>query len=310
MPKAPADQNYLATPLDELLGAPANVRLLRLLCDQVSESISAPDAAAQIGLTEAGTRRALKRLTETGFVERLGRSRSQQYRLAPTDDPLISQLRLLFKTERDRYEDLLSTLRSILSQFPEITTSWIDQPPGSAGQALHIGMLAQSDVLSYLEEQVRSRIVEIEGKFDTIIEIRAFSRADAPEVNWNSVTLLAGHAVEAGTALPAPRSHDDRAERALQWSEVIAQMIMENPSIIRRAERHLEYLLDEDQGTSWHDLREWKEIIQFYSRARLKAFLVADSPRAQRLRQSSPFYAVLTPDERDSLVDQVAERDA
>ena len=38
---------------------------------------------------------------------------------------------------------------------------------------------------------------------------------------------------------------------------------------------------------------------------RLREFLVATTSRAQRLRQSSPFFAVLNPDERDEVLQRL-----
>ena len=55
-------------------------------------------------------------------------------------------------------------------------------------------------------------------------------------------------------------------------------------------------------GPASHDLREWHTILSKYSRHRLRDFLVSDTPRAQRLRQSSPFFAVLSADERDEVL--------
>jgi hypothetical protein len=49
------------------------------------------------------------------------------------------------------------------------------------------------------------------------------------------------------------------------------------------------------------DLREWLEILQSYPITRLLRFLTSPSARAARLRQSSPFYPVLTDRERQQL---------
>ena len=66
------DQDLLRFPLNDVLGAEANVRLLRVLADDVVGPIGVPEAAEQTGLTETGARRALRRLEKTGFVQRFG----------------------------------------------------------------------------------------------------------------------------------------------------------------------------------------------------------------------------------------------
>ncbi|MDP2481333.1 MAG: winged helix-turn-helix domain-containing protein [Candidatus Palauibacterales bacterium] len=303
-----ADQDYLRTPLNELLGAPANVRLLRLLSDEVSEPIGAPDASEYTGLTEAGARRALKRLASTGFVEQIGGGRAQRFRLRDAD-PLTAQLRALFRAERLRHQSLISELREILGQFPEIQVAWVDDPPSESGQPLHIGLLAGTRTLSYLSDQVRKRIIDIEAKFDITIELHAFSQADEPEVTWENAELLAGHVESVVPQTPSSPRHLDREEQASAIARAIAHLLDEDPSLLKRAERHLEMLLEREQGPASHDLREWRDILTRYSRPRLKEFLVAGTPRAQRLRQSSPFSAVLTQEELGDVV-EMAKRQA
>lgn len=301
------EQDTLRYPLNELLGTRANVRILRLLAEEVSGPISAPEAAEQTGLTEAGARRALQGLVKTGFVERFGTGRAQQFRLRGSE-PLTEGLRDLFRTERDRYQSFISNLRDALEAFSEIQVAWIDDPPTDVGQPLHIGLIANSRALSYLSDAIRQRILIAEEQYDVTIEIHSFSRADAPNVDWQSVTFLAGHAGDLTTTTDSSATHSDRLDRAARLSGVIAEMLDRDPSLKRRAERHLDALLIQDQGSASHDLREWREILSHYSNQRIKDFLVADTPRSQRLRQSSPFFAVLTADERERILDAVERK--
>lgn len=70
--------------------------------------------------------------------------------------------------------------------------AWVDSSPSRPGQPFHIGVLSDSRSLTYLSEQIRERIQDIEADFDTTIEVHTFSRADAPDLNWDDVHLLAG----------------------------------------------------------------------------------------------------------------------
>ena len=58
------------------------------------------------------------------------------------------------------------------------------------------------------------------------------------------------------------------------------------------------------------ELQEWDDVLRTMSIARLSRFLVDAGQRATRLRQTMPFFAVLTPEEKaDATFDSVlAER--
>lgn len=293
------EQSSLRYPLNDLLGTPANVRLLRVLADEVVGPISAAEAAERTGLTETGARRALGRLAKTGFVLRVGGGRSQQFALKQ-DDSLNESLAGLFRTERTRYEELIEAIRKTLNGLPEIRVAWLAALPRKLGEPLEIGLVAHSESLAWLNTEVRRRITDIEQRFDVTIEVRGFTRADAPPVSWEEVKLLAGVPPVRRTRVQTPLvDHAARDQRALRLSEAIVELLENDPSIVRRAARHLERLIKDEPGAAAEDLREWRAILETYSPERLNRFLVSTSPRANRLRQSSPFFAVLTADERD-----------
>ena len=299
------DQNVIRYPLNELLGTPANVRLMRLLAEEVVGPIGASEAAERTGLTVAGARRALLKLVRTGFVQRQGGGRSQRYVLRESD-PITNTIRELFRNESNHYRELLSRIRAVLENLPEIQAAWIDSPPTQVGKPIEIGILSDSKSLTYIGDQVRKRLAELERDFDVIIEVRAFSRADVPEIFLDSTELLTGY-IDTQKGSP-DRTHSERDDRAARFSVAIAWLLDSDPSLIRRASRHLEFLLENDQGTASHDLGEWRDILTHYSTQRIKDFLVSDTPRARRLRQSSPFFAVLNHRERDA-VNAAAEND-
>jgi len=292
------EQNAIRYPLNELLGTPANVRLMRILAEEVIGPIGASEAAERTGLTLAGARRALLRLVKTGFVQRIGGGRSQRYVLRESDT-ITNTIRELFRNESKRYRELKTQVRVALENLPEIQAAWIDSPPTQVGKPLQIGILTDSRSLAYLGDQARKRLAEIEREFDVTIEIRTFSQADAPEVFLEGAELLAGY-IDTGT-ISSDRTHAERDEKASKFSVAIAEILDSDPSLIKRASRYLEFLLEDNQGTASHDLREWQDILTHYSTQRIKDFLVAETPRAKRLRQSSPFFAALDHRERDKV---------
>ncbi len=296
------EQDTLRFPLNDLLGTKAQVRLLRVLADEIVGPITVADAADRSGLTEAGARRALGRLAKTGFVRRVGGGRSRQFELR-TDDLVARQLVPLFRGESDRYQRLLASIRNTLESLTEIRVAWLDAPPARPGEPLHIGVVGESGSLAWLSDEIRSRIAEVERDFDLTIEVHSFSRADAPNIDWAKMTLLAGvPSVEALASSRPPPGHGDRDRRALRLAEAVSDLLDRDPSLVRRAIRHLELVLEKDQGAAAHDLREWHSILSQYSIERLREFLVSTTSRAQRLRQSSPFLAALAADERDEVL--------
>jgi DNA-binding MarR family transcriptional regulator len=291
-------QSFVRYPLNRLLGTAANVRLLRILADEVVGPISASEAADRAGLTESGARRALDQLAKTGFVARVGGGRTQQFALR--EDALNLSLTALFRAERARYDELVASLRRSFEGLSEVRVAWLEVLPEEVWEPLEVALVTDSASLAGVKSEVRRRVIGVEQEFDVTIEVRAFSDADAPPTLWEEVTLLAGVPPFQWTEKRARTAiHDEREQRALRLSEAIAELLEEDPSIVRRAERHLARLLKDEPGAASDDLREWQAILATYSRERLNRFLGSQSPRAQRLRQSSPFFAVLTADERD-----------
>ena len=302
------EQSFLRYPLNELLGKPAHVRILRVLSDDLTVPVSAPEAAERTGLTEAGARRALLRLTKTGFVLRVGTGRSQRFGLRQTD-PVVDSLCRLFDAERDRFQGLMIALRDVLDGLAEVRVAWLEALPGAVGAPLYISVLTDAGSLPGLAAEVRRRILPLEQTFDTTIELQVFTNADAPPVDWPNATLVAGvPPVEEGRGPRRQPSHSDREERASRLSRAVAELLEHDASLITRASRHVERILADEPGAASHDLQEWKDILSSYSVERLKSFLVATTPRANRLRQSSPFFAALTPEERDRVVATLESR--
>ncbi|MCG8469549.1 MAG: hypothetical protein MJB57_15310 [Gemmatimonadetes bacterium] len=288
--------------MNNLLATPAQVRLLRVLTTQVAGPITAADAAKRALLTEAGARRALQRLSETGVVRIVGGGHAQQFGMRETE-LLTDHLTALFRGEHDRYQVLMRALREAVEGLPDVRLAWIEELPIDLGDPLHIGVLADPASIDWLGQEVRRRITSIEEKFELTIEIHALTRADMPEREWASTVVLCGVAPTVEADEPSQLTlHSDRDRRALLMTEAIRELLNENPSLTKRAVRHLEHLLEEDQGSAEGDLREWHSILSTYSHHRLVKFLMSDSPRAERLRQSSPFFAVLTPEERDEVL--------
>lgn len=291
-------------PLDDVFGTRAGVRLMRLLVYEVAAPLTAPDAADRVGVTPAAARASLERLAQTGFVTRVGAGKTVQYEVREAE-PLVEALRTLYQAERDRYDTFLRQLRALFDRTPEVLSAWIEQSPATPGSPVEIVVVATTESIPWIGRELRGALSTLERSADQVIELAVFSRADAPTPALESVVPLSGTLSIPWPSAPSrdARSHAATDDRSLRMSEGIARLLRHDPSMATRALRHVERLLRDDQGAAGADIMEWKQLLEAYSPERLGAFLVSTSSRAARLRQSSPFFAILNSEERDRLVD-------
>lgn len=293
-------------PLDEIFGSVAHVRLLRVLVHDVEMPLGVADAARLAGLTPAGARKALERLSKSGLIERVGSGRAQKWGLKKNED-IIQALRHLFVQEQRRYEELVTGLQGAVA-LSEILAAWIDRLPLGMTGPVDICAIAEGDAITWIHEELRARLIELEKGFNLIIEVTVFTRADAPTPGPDAVFLWGVDVSHRSVARRRPHTHSEADRRSLLMAESIAELIRSDPSLIRRAVQHLNHLLHEDQGTAKGDIAEWRQLLEAYSPERVRDLLVSTSSRAQRLRQSSPFFAVLTPSERDRVTAEAERR--
>ncbi|MDZ4655000.1 MAG: hypothetical protein U1F44_03905 [Coriobacteriia bacterium] len=289
--------------LDDLLGSPALIRLTRVLVHEVRGSVGVADAARMAGLSTAGARKALGSLERAGIATRVGTGRAQKYGLRD-GSPYIGPLRQLFEQEQQQYDDLVQRLRQAL-EMPEVREAWVERLPIEPGEALQVDVIAETKAITWIGPELRTRLVETEKRFNLIIELAIFTRADAPVMPEGAIPLWgAGDAIRADRA-PGAQTRAESAERSLRMAEAVAELIKADPSLIQRAWQQTNRLLHEGQGTADSDIGEWRQLLEAYSTERLRDLLVSRSSRADRLRRSSPFFAVLTPQERDRMMKEI-----
>ena len=304
-------QNILRNPLNEILGTKAHVRLLRILANEVEGPLSLPDVSERAGLTIPGAHKAIKRLIQSGFVDRVGGGRKHQYELRRSD-PLVREVMRLFRSEKERYGALLNALKDKIEKMvPYARAAWIKDFPSEFGNPLIIGILHETKRLAYYMQQLRKQLYSVERDFDLIIEINGYTKADLPDMKTDDVTPLYG-------VLPfqdnfsrkiyaSPLTHAVKDQQALELSCRLAEAIELDTSLVRRAKNYVQQLLKRNHGSATKDIEEWRDILESYSTQRLSRFLTSDSQRANRLRQSNPFFAILNPNERNRLLNELGE---
>jgi len=97
--------------------------------------------------------------------------------------------------------------------------------------------------------------------------------------------------------------HDILDDRSLEMDRVIAERIRANPKLVQIALANIErWLANPDYSESSRQAAlEWKGIIENTPVGALVTLLESSSEEARRLRQSSPFCGILTPDERQAI---------
>lgn len=301
----------LRAPLDGILGTPANVQVLRVLTRE-NAPLGRAEAARRAGVTPQGGRKALGRLFEVGLVRYVGSGKTQQVQLREKH-PLASPLSDLFDSERQRHMSLLRAIKSVADQAtPPPQTVWIQGPVAEGtdeyGDPLILGVLADPGEVDELSEALRDALVELERRYDVTIEVRPYTRsglAALPSDDNTTVPVL-GPGPDAFVSPGEERraspvdKHEDHDRRALNRAKRLADLLVVNPGLRDRALDWLNEQLDQEGGN--RDLREWKRILESTSIPRLRRLLSAETDRAVRLRQSLPFWPVLTDDERERVL--------
>ena len=307
-----SEQNPLRYPLNELLGTQAHVRLLRVMANEVNGPLSASDAAKRAGLTVPGAQKALGKLFRSGFVTRVGGGRKHQYEIRYTER-LVQVALELFQAEKDRYEQLLSTIKKEINNLkPHPHAAWIQEFPKEIGEPLTLGMLHETSHLTNCIRKLRTQINQVEKIFDLTIEVEGYTKADISNLRFQDFTALYGVMPSPGSPvrqqIKKPLTHGERDRRLRALSRKLAEVIEQDTSLVRRAKEHIDRLLKEDQGAAARDIREWRDILEMYPVQRLSRFLTSSSERANRLRQSNPFFAILDPEEQARLLNGLEDK--
>jgi predicted nucleotidyltransferase len=120
----PTASSALYYPLDEILGSPALVRVLRVLAGH-GASLGVSDIARRTRLALPSTRAALRRLLESEVVSAVGAGRSMVCALR-SEHPLAGALTALFAAERQQADTVLEAIRVAAAQLrPRPLAVWL-----------------------------------------------------------------------------------------------------------------------------------------------------------------------------------------
>ncbi len=325
-------QSALRTPLNDLLGTEAHVRLLRAL-SATETPVSASELARQTDLHLSGIGRALVALEETGVVELVGTGGRRPARLRDVH-PLAPVLRTLFRAEAARFEHIVHSLREAAKRVRPIPKAiWIQGPvtrgEDRIGDPLVIALLTSAKDLVRARTSLEALIEDLERDLDVTVEIRGYTVADFIGTQPHELAAVregmsllgppplslvqpAYTRRDRGATRPASRSrirsHADIDARAHALAGAIAERLRSDPSLVGRARARLSERLETASASDRHALREWDRILRTMSVARLRRFLIDPGERATRLRQTLPFAEVLSAEERGRIAATASDR--
>lgn len=315
-------QSGLRYPLNEILGTETNVRVLRLLAE-TKHPVGKSELARRVDLAASGVRRALEALIALGVVETVGSGSRRPVRLRE-EHPMADTLVRLFQEERHCFESLMEDVRAaVRSLDAPILAAWIESPLAQRrdepGDVVGVGIASPPGEIERATTEFNRALVRIGGDHDVPIEARGYTPADlralrdAKDWDLDDVELL--HGLEPARLSPGdeadrglsrartPHSIRDRQGRVL--TRAVVERLEEDPSLIRDARRYLARRLEEASPGEAKELREWVELLEHWSVPQLRAFLLSDSERAARLRQSLPFLHVITQEEREKILETI-----
>jgi hypothetical protein len=302
----------LQTPLTEILGRKSHVLVLREILSN-PEPVSHSQLIKRTGLSKQGVYDTVSRLVELGPLSYEGIGGQQNIEVR-TDFPLYNSIRQLFDAEKERFEHFLSDLKKVAGKLnPKPTSVWILGPAAEGsdqyGDPVQIAIAGPLKKIDSMTEQFRSHISkkQIEQKVDVTLDIRGVTTADLetkPYLTEGSTIIIYG--VEPATLLEsysgrsAPNtSHKEMDISSENQAEIWVKLINQHPSIIGRTVENLETRISKLSGGEKKELAEWLHILKSMPTQRFKKFLLSNSERSVRLRQSIPFWPVLNESERN-----------
>ena len=161
--------------------------------------------------------------------------------------------------------------------------------------------------------------MHLQDAHDLTIELRVLTMADiqtlsaAARRELDHIILLLGPApldlVSSGArrGKGQVRKHQALDARSAKTAAFIAERLKRDPVLLENARQYLDQRIPGAAPGERLELEEWRGLLRSISVPRLRRFLVSEDPRAVRLRQSSPFLAVLSDADRAALVERAVK---
>jgi hypothetical protein len=309
-----SNQSSLRCPLNEVFGSKGHVRVLRVLATETTEPLPLSEAAQRAGMTESGARRVLQHLTRIGLVEKTGDGKGSQFAFC-RDGALAREVIRLFEVERNQGDALVRALKATLRGLPNPPkVAWVSDCGSGLPDSPEVAVFWEGEVPSLWVEEMEEHLATVEEEFEVSLGIRTLTRDEMEEVDRSRAVMLRGssHANRSGGSTDGadgagPGSGNGKLNpESPEFSGALVALLEENLSVLRRARENVRGRLKEERNGNGFDLWEWQKILDTFSFPRLLNFLESESPRARRLKECSPFPAVLSDEEKARLAELAA----
>lgn len=314
MNRSKNQNSALRTPLNELLGSKGHVKVLRKLTES-EKPMSSSELLDRTTLSKQGVYDVVQRLVENGILKYVGSGKKQQVFLRD-EHPLTDIIKKLFEEERKRYDRLIQSIKELIKSLDiEPKSAWISGKVAKGmddyGDPIHISLLGSAKSIDDVTEKLRNQIYakNIEKEYDITIDVRGLTLADLrtrSNTNTKDIILLWGYVPdhylkESRSKENSSRTHQEFDQQSLVDAKEWSKLLQRYPEIIPRTIDYLNKKVHETNSGVKEELIEWRKILESTSLQRLKKFIESDSERATRLRQSLPFWPILTETERENL---------
>lgn len=330
MPRPRPSGSAVATPFDYILGTLGGVRVLRVL-SATTIPLSQAELARRSDLHSRGIAAVLDGLERAGVVAYVGRGRSRQVQLRQAH-PLVNHLASAFRAEAERWPGTQQQLRELVASAGErVMSAWIEGPAATGNDRftdpIIVTVMTDRPLDLAMQENWRRQANMIQSARYVTIDLRFLERADLDRLSeaelarLGPVVLLRGpspldilRATEArvkegkatrsksGAARPSKRP----APRPRQIAGLIADKLLREPELVDRAKAYIARRLPLAGASERLTLVEWQGLLDSLTAGQVAALLREESQRADRLRQSLPFLAALSDEERRTVFQEPA----
>jgi hypothetical protein len=229
---------------------------------------------------------------------------------------LAREVAHLFKVEQDRGTALTRSLRRTLrslSDPPQL--AWVKDFLAGWPDRHEVGVFHEDGCSPVLQKELEQGLRMVEAEFEIALEVKDFSGEGVASVDWSKAMVLRGTppgfeklGTTEGESAENPLCGNGKLNpKSPEFSGALAALLAENLSVLRRARENVQGKLKAGANGDRPELWEWHKILDTFSLPKLLHFLESDSPRAERLRECSPFPAVLSEEERTRL-EELAQR--
>jgi hypothetical protein len=302
-------QSALGAPLNDMLGAEGNVRLLRIL-SLARTPLAAGELAQRAELGRTSIYPALESLERAGIVTFVGSGAQRQVAFR-TAHPLARPIVELFRAEARRLRDMLAALGEVAKGLkPRPIGVWVEGLSDPFNDIVACWILGDPKTLTQLTDAFSQQLGPIEREYDVHVEVHGTTRSElAARVPPEEGDVLDEAAVLAGV-IPRhvkdvdedrTKGHDEHDARARRFGIALAVKLKRDPGLVRAARSQIANRSKDASPGEQRELREWERILAM-SPARLQRFLTDPGERATRLRQTLPALGILSPAERDRVL--------